>query len=119
MQALFGHKSPKTTARYADASREKIVAAVQRIDRAWTGSSSARSQAAQSHAYLRGPEQDVLREYEKYAKEPNVASELPTGTDKTTVGLLIAEWHRRMDKRVAFLSLTNQLAGQCSKRANA
>jgi superfamily II DNA or RNA helicase len=54
---------------------------------------------------LRGPQQDVLRKYEKYAKAPNVAAELPTGTGKTTVGLLIAEWYRRMDKRVAFLSL--------------
>ena len=46
-----------------------------------------------SHAYLRGPQQDVLREYEEYVDAPNVAAELPTGTGKTTVGLLIAEWH--------------------------
>ena len=65
-----------------------------------------------SHAYLRGPQQDVLREYEEYVDAPNVAAELPTGTGKTTVGLLIAEWHRRTVKRVAYLSLTNQLAKQ-------
>ena len=65
-----------------------------------------------SHAYLRGPQQDVLREYEEYVDAPNVAAELPTGTGKTTVGLLIAEWHRRTVRRVAYLSLTNQLAKQ-------
>jgi hypothetical protein len=76
---------------------------------------------AASHAYLRGPQQDVLRDYEKVAKEPDVAAELPTGTGKTTVGLLIGEWHRRAERRVAFLSLTNQLAGQVldeAKRLN-
>ena len=52
-----------------------------------------------SHAYLRGPQQDVLREYEEYADAPNVSAELPTGTGKTTVGLLIAEWHRRSPTR--------------------
>ncbi len=44
---------------------------------------------------------------------PDVALELPTGTGKTTVGLLIAEWHRRRTgNRVAYLTLTNQLARQ-------
>jgi superfamily II DNA or RNA helicase len=43
----------------------------------------------------------------------DLAFELPTGTGKTTVGLLIAEWRRRKTKKkVAFLSLTNQLAKQ-------
>jgi hypothetical protein len=42
----------------------------------------------------------------------DLAMELPTGTGKTAVGLAIAEWKRRQGKRVAFLSLTNQLAGQ-------
>lgn len=66
-----------------------------------------------THGYLRGPQQDVLREYaEKYATASDVAFELPTGTGKTAVGLLIAEWQRVSGKRAAYLCLTNQLAGQ-------
>jgi hypothetical protein len=69
---------------------------------------------AQSHGYLRGPQVDALRDYIMLPVETaNVAMELPTGTGKTTVGLLIAEWcRRRSGKRVAYLTLTNQLAGQ-------
>jgi Helicase C-terminal domain/Type III restriction enzyme, res subunit len=68
---------------------------------------------ATSHGYLRGPQQDVLREYaDKYAASSDVAFELPTGTGKTAVGLLIAEWKRAQGQKVAYLSLTNQLAGQ-------
>lgn len=75
---------------------------------------------AKSHAYLRGPQQDVLREYADYTLAPDVAFELPTGSGKTTVGLLIAEWHRRHSKtRTAFLTLTNQLAAQVIGEANA
>lgn len=45
---------------------------------------------AKSHGYLRGPQQDVLREYaEKHFKSSDVAFELPTGTGKTAVGLLV------------------------------
>ncbi len=66
-----------------------------------------------THGYLRGPQQDVLREYaEKYANTSDVAFELPTGTGKTAVGLVIAEWKRLSPNKVAYLSLTNQLAGQ-------
>jgi len=73
-----------------------------------------------THAYLRGLQQDVLREYTQYVGESDVAFELPTGSGKTTVGLLIAEWHRRQTKtRSAFLTLTNQLAGQVIGEANA
>lgn len=68
---------------------------------------------AKTHAYLRGPQQDALREYAKAKDAPDIAFELPTGSGKTTVGLLIAEWHRRKSRgRTAFLTLTNQLAGQ-------
>src|SRR4051812_19669285 len=68
---------------------------------------------AKTHGYLRGPQQDVLREYtEKAVDFLDLAFELPTGTGKTAVGLLIAEWQRLSGKRVAYLSLTNQLAGQ-------
>ncbi|MGD0956702.1 MAG: DEAD/DEAH box helicase [Candidatus Acidiferrales bacterium] len=66
-----------------------------------------------THGYLRGPQQDVLREYaDKHASTSDVAFELPTGTGKTAVGLLIAEWKRQSHNKVAYLSLTNQLAGQ-------
>ncbi len=71
------------------------------------------SERASTHGYLRGPQQDVLREYaEKYAGSLNVAFELPTGTGKTAVGLLIGEWKRTTGHKVAYVSLTNQLAGQ-------
>jgi hypothetical protein len=66
-----------------------------------------------SHGYLRGPQQDALRDYVAVANSPDVAFELPTGSGKTLVGLLIAEWQRRRSAgRVAFLTLTNQLAAQ-------
>lgn len=62
------------------------------------------------------PQQDILREYaDKHAGTSDVAFELPTGTGKTAVGLLIAEWKRLSGNRVAYLSLTNQLAGQVVK----
>jgi integrase len=35
VQALLGHKSPKTTARYAEVSQDKLVTAVQRMERSW------------------------------------------------------------------------------------
>lgn len=71
-----------------------------------------------THGYLRGEQQDVLRSYEKLPEEQNIALELPTGTGKTAVGLLIAEWRRRKYRqRTAFLSLTNQLGQQVLQEA--
>jgi hypothetical protein len=71
-----------------------------------------------THGYLRGPQQDVLREYaEAHLTESDVAFELPTGTGKTVVGLLIAEWQRHTGKKCAYLCLTNQLAGQVLNEA--
>jgi hypothetical protein len=68
---------------------------------------------SKSHGYLRGQQQDVLREYAaKGTKATDVAFELPTGTGKTTVGLLLAEWKRRAGEKVAYLTLNNQLAAQ-------
>ena len=68
---------------------------------------------AKSHGYLRGPQQDVLREFnDKFKNVADLALELPTGTGKTAVGLLIAEWRRLTGQKVAFLCLTNQLASQ-------
>jgi hypothetical protein len=68
---------------------------------------------ASSHGYLRGQQQDVLREHAaKGVKATDVAFELPTGTGKTAVGLLLAESKRRAGEKVAYLCLNNQLAGQ-------
>jgi hypothetical protein len=78
-------------------------------------------QRNRSHAYLRGPQQDVLRDYfAAHSAGSDFAIELPTGAGKTAVGLLIAEWHRRKSNaRTAFLTLTNQLAGQVLEEAKA
>ena len=50
VQALLGHKSPKTTGRYAEVSVDKLVAAVQRMERGWNEarkqSGAARPEAA-------------------------------------------------------------------------
>ncbi|HXJ39634.1 MAG TPA: DEAD/DEAH box helicase family protein, partial [Bryobacteraceae bacterium] len=76
------------------------------------------SERDKSHGYLRGPQQDVLREYaETFTEVSDIAFELPTGTGKTAVGMLIAEWWRLQSRKVAFLSLTNQLAGQVLEEA--
>lgn len=73
---------------------------------------------ASSHGYLRGPQQDVLRDFSStHAGTRDLALELPTGTGKTTVGLLIAEWKRLSGQKSAFLCLTNQLAGQVLEEA--
>ena len=57
---------------------------------------------------------DILRRYQEQAIDnPNVAIELPTGSGKTLVGLLIAEY-RRITKRerVLYLCPTKQLVQQ-------
>jgi DEAD/DEAH box helicase/Helicase C-terminal domain len=73
---------------------------------------------AKSHGYLRGPQADALRDYLNLQDKSDIACELPTGTGKTTVGLLIAEWRRRQTgERVAYLTLTNQLAKQVLREA--
>ena len=71
------------------------------------------------HEFLRGPQQEVIRKYPKLATCSDVALELPTGTGKTAVALLIAEWRRRRHGRpVTYLTLTNQLAGQALEEAS-
>ncbi|GAB4208227.1 MAG: hypothetical protein Fur006_66890 [Coleofasciculaceae cyanobacterium] len=57
---------------------------------------------------------DILREYHKQAlNSPNVALQLPTGSGKTLVGLLIGEWRRRRFKeKVVYLCPTRQLVNQ-------
>ena len=41
VQALLGHKSPKTTARYAEVVPEKLVTAIQRMEIGWNGARAA------------------------------------------------------------------------------
>ncbi len=62
---------------------------------------------------------DVLRAYAKdHHSTPDVALELPTGSGKTLIGLLVAEWRRlRHRERVAFVCPTNQLARQVHTKA--
>ncbi|HWQ95848.1 MAG TPA: DEAD/DEAH box helicase [Candidatus Methylomirabilis sp.] len=63
---------------------------------------------------------DILREYtQKHLKSKDIAIELPTGTGKTLVGLLIGEFRRRAyDERVVYLCPTRQLAYQVQKQAS-
>lgn len=51
--------------------------------------------------------------------DKNVAFELPTGSGKTLVGILIAEFHRRkFNRKCLFLCPTNQLVSQVCEQAN-
>jgi superfamily II DNA or RNA helicase len=56
----------------------------------------------------------LLEEYhKKHLNTPNVALELPTGSGKTLVGLLIAEYRRQISNaRVVYLCPTRQLCNQ-------
>ncbi|GAB4161480.1 MAG: DEAD/DEAH box helicase [Candidatus Promineifilaceae bacterium] len=62
---------------------------------------------------------DILREYTQNAmSEPDVAFELPTGSGKTLVGLLLGEWRRRrFEERGVYLCPTNQLVHQVVDQA--
>jgi hypothetical protein len=64
---------------------------------------------------------DILREYVDAAlNKPDVAFQLPTGSGKTLVGLLLGEWRRRkFEERVVYLCATNQLVHQVVGQANA
>lgn len=61
----------------------------------------------------------VLAEYQsKGLKAANVAIKLPTGSGKTLVGTLIAEWRRRKEhERVVYVCPTHQLAYQVVEEA--
>lgn len=63
---------------------------------------------------LWGHQTDQLRAYfDSYVEKSNVAIELPTGSGKTLVGLLISEWRRRSKgERVVYACPTTQLAEQ-------
>ena len=69
--------------------------------------------------YVWAHQADILREYdERYPNRRDVALELPTGTGKTLIGLLIAEYRRRkFDERALYLCPTRQLAWQVGEHA--
>lgn len=62
---------------------------------------------------------DQLREYHKdHRNSPDVALELPTGSGKTLMGLLISEWRRRaLSHRTVYACPTQQLAEQVHSSA--
>lgn len=61
----------------------------------------------------------MLDSYMKYIDKSTLALELPTGSGKTLVGLLIGEYRRRKSKeKVLFLCPTNQLVHQVVEHAN-
>src|SRR5690242_10607991 len=62
---------------------------------------------------------DLLRDYMISALDTaDVAIQSPTGSGKTLIGLLIAEWRRRSrGERVVYLCPTNQLVHQVANQA--
>jgi hypothetical protein len=64
-------------------------------------------------------QREIMRSYAASAlSEKDVALQLPTGSGKTLVGLLIAEWHRRKNQeRVVYLCTTRQLVNQVVEQA--
>ena len=72
------------------------------------------------HASLFDHQGQTLRSYvDKALNDKDVAIQLPTGSGKTLVGLLLAEWRRRkFNERVVFLCPTRQLVNQVVEEAN-
>ena len=63
--------------------------------------------------FLWGHQDRILERYEAHVDTSEIALELPTGTGKTLIGLLIAEWRRReRGERALYLCPTRQLAHQ-------
>lgn len=68
--------------------------------------------------FLWGHQEKVLDAYyDQHLETKDLAIELPTGTGKTLVGLLIGEFRRRRQERVAFLCSTKQLCAQVHRQA--
>jgi len=72
------------------------------------------------HASLYDHQGQILRNYVARAQNvPDVALQLPTGSGKTLVGLLLAEWRRRKNReRVVYLCPTRQLVNQVVEEAS-
>ena len=64
-------------------------------------------------------QKEIMRTYASQAADlPDVALQLPTGSGKTLVGLLIAEWRRRSNQeRIVYLCPTRQLVNQVVEQA--
>lgn len=64
-------------------------------------------------------QRDMMRMYANDAQDKaDVAMQLPTGSGKTLVGLLIAEWRRRKNnEKIVFLCPTKQLVNQVVEQA--
>lgn len=65
-------------------------------------------------------QREVLLDYAaKHHDKTDLAIQLPTGSGKTLVGLMIAEWRRRKNsERVVYLCPTKQLVHQTVRQAN-
>ena len=63
---------------------------------------------------------EIMKRYAEISDDyPDIALQLPTGSGKTLVGLLIAEWRRRKyAEKVVYLCPTKQLANQVVEQAN-
>lgn len=72
------------------------------------------------HASVLDHQGQILRSYTQTAlNKPDVALQLPTGSGKTLVGLLLAEWRRRkFGERIVYLCPTRQLVNQVVDEAN-
>ena len=72
------------------------------------------------HASLFDHQGQILRTYfDDGLDAPDVAFQLPTGSGKTLVGLLLAEWRRRkFAERIVYLCPTRQLVRQVSDEAS-
>lgn len=64
-------------------------------------------------------QREIMRTYVASAIDTaDVALQLPTGSGKTLVGLLIGEWRRRRNhERILYLCPTNQLVNQVAEQA--
>lgn len=64
-------------------------------------------------------QQSMMQRYAEEAIErPDVALQLPTGSGKTLVGLLIAEWRRRkFNEKVVYICPTRQLVNQAVEQS--
>lgn len=71
-------------------------------------------------AALYSHQSETIKIYEqKFFNEENIALELPTGSGKTLIGLLIGEYLRRTkNQKIVFLCSTNQLVNQVVDQAN-